>query len=341
MRDTESGHLTVGGLFSGIGGWELGLERAGMRVLWHCEADPYARAVLERHWPGVPCYPDVRELRGADVEPVDLLCGGFPCQDLSYAGAGAGIDGARSGLWSEYARLVGELRPRYVLVENVAALLARGLGRVLGDLAALGYDAEWDCIPASAVGAPHRRDRVWLVAYPNGDDGGPGRPGRPAASGSGQPVAERSLQDGADSDRGRLQERSERDRWQAQPALEAPLGRDADGLRSSVGDAASVGRHGPSAAGPGEHQERESAGTAGGSGCDVGGAWWRVEPDVGRVAHGVPARVDRLAALGNALVPQIAEWIGGRVTAFEESRLAQEATSASLVAAGLHGKGQR
>jgi site-specific DNA-cytosine methylase len=103
------------------------------------------------------------------VPYVDVLCGGFPCQDLSYAGKGAGLDGERSGLWGEYARLIRELRPRYVVVENVSALLARGLGRVLGDLAACGYDAEWDCIPASAVGAPHRRDRVWLVAYPNAD----------------------------------------------------------------------------------------------------------------------------------------------------------------------------
>jgi site-specific DNA-cytosine methylase len=103
------------------------------------------------------------------VPYVDVLCGGFPCQDISVAGRGEGIDGARSGLWAEYARLIRELRPRYVVVENVAALLARGMERVLGDLAACGYDAEWDCIPASAVGAPHRRDRVWLVAYPARD----------------------------------------------------------------------------------------------------------------------------------------------------------------------------
>jgi site-specific DNA-cytosine methylase len=104
------------------------------------------------------------------VPYVDVLCGGFPCQDISVAGRGEGIDGARSGLWGEYARLIRELRPRYVVVENVAALLARGMERVLGDLAACGYDAEWDCIPASAVGAPHRRDRVWLVAYPRSQD---------------------------------------------------------------------------------------------------------------------------------------------------------------------------
>ena len=99
-------------------------------------------------------------------QSIDVICGGFPCQDISVAGKGAGIAGERSGLWGEYARIVGEVRPRYVIVENVAALLGRGLERVLGDLAALGYDAEWHCIPASAVGAPHRRDRIWIVAYP-------------------------------------------------------------------------------------------------------------------------------------------------------------------------------
>lgn len=103
-----------------------------------------------------------------------MLCGGFPCQDISLAGKGAGIDGARSGLWSEFARLIGEFRPRYVCVENVSALLGRGLDRVLSDLAALGFDAEWDCIPASAVGAPHIRDRVWLIAYPHADSNGLG-----------------------------------------------------------------------------------------------------------------------------------------------------------------------
>lgn len=156
--------LTVGGLFSGIGGWELGLERAGMRVLWHCEADPFARRVLREHWPEVPCYEDLRELRGADVEPVDVLCGGFPCQPVSRTGLRAAQADER-WLWPEFARLVDELRPRYVLVENVPGLLDGGLGDVLRDLAACGFDAEWDCLPAGAFGAHHGRDRVWLVAY--------------------------------------------------------------------------------------------------------------------------------------------------------------------------------
>jgi DNA (cytosine-5)-methyltransferase 1 len=160
--------MNVLDLFSGIGGFSLGLERAGMRTVAFCEIDPYCRAVLAKHWPSVPCYFDVRSLTAerlhADGIAADVICGGFPCQDVSLAGKGAGIDGERSGLWSEYARIIGEVRPRYVIVENVAALLHRGLDRVLGDLAALGYDAEWHCIPASALGAPHYRDRVWIIA---------------------------------------------------------------------------------------------------------------------------------------------------------------------------------
>ncbi len=164
-------------LFSGIGGFSLGLERAGMQTVAFCEVDPFCRRVLAKHWPNVPVYDDVRTLTAdrlrADGIAVDVICGGFPCQDISWAGAGSGLDGERSGLWAEYSRLVGELRPSFVVVENSAALLARGLGRILGDLAAIGYDAEWDCIPAAAIGAPHERDRVWLVAYPNTLDGVP------------------------------------------------------------------------------------------------------------------------------------------------------------------------
>lgn len=162
--------MNVLDLFSGIGGFSLGLERAGMRTVAFCEIDPYCRKVLAKHWPDVPCYDDVRTLTAkqliSDGIRVDVMCGGFPCQDISVAGLGAGLAGERSGLWRDYARLIGELRPSYVIVENVAALLSRGLGDVLGDLAAIRYDAEWHCIPASYVGAPHDRDRIWIIAHP-------------------------------------------------------------------------------------------------------------------------------------------------------------------------------
>lgn len=166
MRD-----VTVGSLFSGAGLCDLGLEWAGMKHRFFCEVNPFCRSILRRHWPGIPIYEDVRELRGANLPPVDVLCGGFPCQDVSLAAAGKrkGITGKRSGLWHEYARLIEEIRPGYVIVENVPGLLAAGVEAVLQDMAAVGYDAEWEVLPAAAVGAPHRRERVFLVAYPHSD----------------------------------------------------------------------------------------------------------------------------------------------------------------------------
>jgi DNA (cytosine-5)-methyltransferase 1 len=165
--------LRVLDIFSGIGGFSLGLERTGgFRTVAFCEVDPFCRKVLAKHWPDVPCYEDVRELTAArlaaDGIAVDVICGGFPCQDVSYAGKRAGMVDTRSGLWSEYARLVRELRPRLVVVENTAGLLSLGMDDVLGDLATLGFDAEWHCISAATVGAPHIRDRVWVCAYPSG-----------------------------------------------------------------------------------------------------------------------------------------------------------------------------
>lgn len=161
--------LTVLDLFSGIGGISLGLEATGgFRTICFCEIEPFPRAVLAKHWPGVPIHDDVRTLTGVTAE---VITAGFPCQDLSFAGYGAGLGGERSGLWREVERLVGEVRPRYVIVENVSALLVRGMGTVLGDLARIGYDAEWSIVSACSVGAPHVRRRVFIVAYPNGLNG--------------------------------------------------------------------------------------------------------------------------------------------------------------------------
>jgi DNA (cytosine-5)-methyltransferase 1 len=315
--------LTFGSLFAGIGGFDLGLERAGMRCEWQVEIDPYARAVLAKHWPDVRRHEDVRTFPPPEGEwGVDVICGGFPCQDISVAGKGAGLAGARSGLWYEYARIIGELRPRYVIVENVAALLARGMGTVLGDLSTLGYDAEWHVIPASAVGAPHRRERVWIVAYardqglsrsrsdaqhegevlkPCHCDSEKGRCDVPDAIGIGdalrgdgspcsQGVAGRRLHAGG----------SQRNRG-ARCAGQAWQG------ACDVADANQPGLEG-------RHKHRKCASEllVGASGGAVA-SWWSVEPDVGRVAHGVPARVDRLRCLGNAVVPQIVEVIGRQI----------------------------
>ncbi len=162
--------LTVGSLFSGIGALDLGLERAGMHIAWQVEIDEYARQVLEKHWPDVARFRDVRECGAHNLERVDLICGGFPCQPHSLAGKRLASADERD-LWGQFARIIRELAPRWVLAENVPGIRSseagRFFGRILGDLAALGYDAEWDCLPASAVGAPHIRDRLFIVAYPH------------------------------------------------------------------------------------------------------------------------------------------------------------------------------
>ena len=159
-------------LFSGIGGFSLGLERAGMETVAFCEFDEHARKVLKKHWPDVPIHNDVRDLDGYEYRgAVDVVCGGFPCQDLSVAGKKAGFDGERSSLYREMLRIISECLPRYAIFENVTGLLTGESGRwfaqFLYDLASIGYDAEWHCISASELGAHHHRDRVWIIAYPN------------------------------------------------------------------------------------------------------------------------------------------------------------------------------
>ena len=232
--------LFYGSLFSGIGGIDLGFDRAGMRCAWQCEVNPFARKVLEKHWPEVRRHDDIRTF---EPTPVDVLCGGFPCQDISSVGHRAGInEGTRSGLWSEYVRIIRTIRPRVVVVENVAALLVRGMDRVCGDLAASGYDAEWECLPAGAFGAPHKRDRVFICAYPAGS----------------------GLQ-------GCLQakpfNRKAGEGWNCEPTR--ILSRD-----------------------------------------------WYYRSNVHRhygMDDGIPDRVERIRGYGNAVVPQVAEWIGRRI----------------------------
>ena len=297
-------------LFSGIGGFSLGLERTGgFETVAFCEIEEFPRRVLAKHWPKVPCYHDIRDLTAdalaSDGIGVDAICGGFPCQDISTAGKGAGIEGERSGLWSEYARLIGELRPRVVFVENVAALLGRGLDRVLGDLAALGYDAEWHCIPASAVGAPHRRDRFWIVAYSvrskrwsehsscghvQRQDG---LSQRQEGSGGFEPDGQ-TLADTPSQRRREARQDSQRSaQWSAG--------------RSDVSDTL---RLGPQGQGRAIESVRPEARLYREIHRAIHDSGWPAEPNVGRVAHGVPDRSHRLKALGNAVVPQIPELLG-------------------------------
>lgn len=271
--------LTFGSLFAGIGGLDLGLERAGMRCVFQVEIDPYARRVLEKHWPHVRRHDDVKTFPPTTPEEwgCDLICGGFPCQDISCAGQRAGIEGQRSGLWAEFARIVRLVRPRYVLVENVAALLTRGMDRVLADLAECGYDAEWDCLPAAAFGAVHIRNRLFLLAYSAGI---------------------------------RCQQRQH-------PRNLVPEAADQPEYEQGVTtDGAERGRadvHDPMCR---RYRLQEETIFAGRGGIELS-SWWQAEPSVGRVADGVPARVDRIRCLGNAVVPQVSEWIGRRILAYE------------------------
>lgn len=164
--------LKVLDLFAGIGGFSLGLERTGgFETVAFCEIDKKAQKVLKKHWPDVTVFDDVKGVNAETLNAVgirpDVITGGFPCQDISTAGKGAGLAGERSGLWFEMLRIIQETKPQYAIIENVSALRSRGLEVVLGGLAEIGYDAEWHCIPAFAIGAPHKqRDRIWIVAYP-------------------------------------------------------------------------------------------------------------------------------------------------------------------------------
>jgi DNA (cytosine-5)-methyltransferase 1 len=165
--------MKVFSLYSGGGLGDYGLTLAGMEIVGQCEIDEYCQKILSLRWPNVPKWRDIRNANGKEIRErcgdVDMLSGGFPCQDISSAGQGRGIVAeSRSGLWKEYFRLICEIRPKFVFVENVAMLLSRGLGIVLGDLASIGYDAEWECFSSAIFGSPHRRDRVWIVAYPRG-----------------------------------------------------------------------------------------------------------------------------------------------------------------------------
>jgi DNA (cytosine-5)-methyltransferase 1 len=217
-------------LFSGIGGLDLGLERAGMRCVAQVENNPWCQQILEKHWPDVPRWGDIQDVNPEELPEHDLICGGFPCQPVSVAGERLGTKDPR-WLWPEFFRIVRTVRPRYVLVENVLGLLSAGFGELAGDLASIGYDTQWQSISAAAIGAPHQRRRVFLVAYPN--------------------------------------------------------------LKRFTGS--------PSSATEPAQPFRSSSNT---------GEQWAVEPGMGRVAYGIPRRVDRLRALGNAVVPQVAELVG-------------------------------
>jgi len=326
--------MRVGSLFAGIGGFDLGLSWAGYDIAWQVEQDEWCRKVLAKHWPDVARFTDVCDCGLHNLEPVDVICGGFPCQDISLAGRQAGLDGERSSLWWEMRRIVGELRPPYVIVENVPNLFIRGFDRVLGSLSEIGYDAEWGVISANDVGAPHLRQRLWIVAYPCGSEsgvqecGGGGQGRQPTSA---LPSTLLQQADGTDHATGAG----------TGGAVAYPIGargeaRDGDGLGNGNGSyrhqGVAVGQGGEGGADAMAHTDSVRQLQPQGSKQDIGrrtrdcgleerrGKWqdgnndhWLVEPELGRVANGIPDRVDRLRGLGNAIVPQIAYWLGTRI----------------------------
>ena len=271
-------------LFSGIGGFSLGLERAGMETVAFCENDAKCRQVLTKHWPLVPQFEDVKELSKevldeTGITDIGLICGGFPCQGFSIAGQRKGEADDRY-LWPEFFRLIQEIRPDWVIGENVAGIINLGLDTVLADLEGKNYAVQTFLIPACALNAPHRRDRVWIVAHTN--ENGESRMDEQRLSAA-DPNSRRYEQDKKISARGNT----------------VINGSD------NVAYPESSGLEGWQVRGVDEQTQPRF-----GEGCRSVTSHWRSEPDVGRVAHGVPRRVDRLRQLGNAVVPQIPEIIG-------------------------------
>lgn len=276
--------FTFGSLFAGIGGFDLGLERAGMVCKWQVEIEPYCQQVLAKHWPSVRRYNDVRECGRHELEPVDLICGGFPCQPHSQAGKRRGAADDRN-LWPDYRRIVAELRPRWVLGENVPGIRTTMLDQVLSDLEAEGYTCGTFNIPACAFDAPHRRARIFIIAHANGRR----CEQRDAIIGA-VPITDPGG-DIAYANRPR----------QLQPEGTIQNERERIGDRSH--DVANA-----------EYNAVCDDQQHGGSDADaIRSLWMETESPVSRVADGVPHRVDRLRTLGNAVVPQVVEWIGRRI----------------------------
>lgn len=343
--------MRIGSLFAGIGGLELGLERglavAGVEshTVFQVEMDPFCQRVLERHWPYAQRFSDVCTVDARTLPAVDILCGGFPCQDVSVAGKGVGLAGERSGLWREFLRLIRDLRPCIVVVENVAALLARGLGTVLGDLASCGYDAEWDCIPAASVGAPHRRDRLFIVAYTVGirvrvEQGRQLGQGR--AAGAALAAHDGTHGAAADTECARLERPTRRrDDCEGGASVEPasgnpPADTDSDGCerltqrdsKAQAGCEVLDRDHADGRAVARDAPDTSRAGLEGGwQGLPTicARSWGQPPSAIRRVDDGLRDGVDRprrrrpvndkprLHALGNAVVPQVAEVIGRRV----------------------------
>ena len=336
--------ITHGSLFSGIGGIDLGFEWAEINTVWQVEIDDYCQQLLKLRFPNAKRYKDIKEVGKHNLEKVDIISGGFPCQDISIAGKGTGIEGARSGLWSEMHRVISELRPRFAFIENVPMLTIRGGVRVIADLAEIGYDCEWQIVGANDIGAWHRRKRIWIVAYPrNGADKAKFRPKKKTESIQEKrrsPRCSRML-NGTSNDK-EILANSKRLGCAEGAEIKRELGKQEShdksnnrsetpktmanaNLNGKVGNQSKNGSRGGSFKDSKEspnsteqrleraESERELSRGTERLFTQCSTEWWSTEPDVGRVAHGIPSRVDRLKGVGNAVVPQIPYIIGLRL----------------------------
>ena len=281
-------------LFAGAGGGILGGHLLGWRTVCAVEWEPYAASVLvQRQNDGIlPPFPIWDDVQTFDGRPwrgiVDVVSGGFPCQDISAAGKGAGIDGERSGMWREMARIICEVRPRYAFIENSPMLTTRGLDRVLSDLASMGFDARWGVLGAADVGAPHQRDRIWVVAHADLQHG-KWRPEPQQSTSIGRQAWDQSCRCSNEM---------------AHPAISRRKIHESSKGSSNKFDSPSDEMANANSAQRQRNQCTERSKEQRTNACKP--SWWAVEPDVGRVANGVAARVDRLKAIGNGQVPAVA-----------------------------------
>ena len=282
-------HITIGSLFSGIGGFELGLERAipNSRTIWQVEQNKYCQGILKKHWPEATIHDDIREINHENVHPVNIICGGFPCQDISAAGKGAGIEhGTRSSLWGEMYRLINELRPRIAVMENVPALLWKGRGMhvVMSNLVEIGYDAEWTVISARQFGAPHLRKRVFIVAYPN------------SKRRDSRKHHERQYKNNLDKERNPQKNIEQQYKRFSGIGSVCKTATDPNSQRTQI-----------------QTKGKQPSKPMFGSPSQKRGTFWdqgETKPRVCRMDDGIPRRMDRIKALGNAIVPQCSEYIG-------------------------------
>lgn len=281
--------MTVYETFCGIGGFSLGFKRAGFEIIGGCEIDPYARAVYEKNF-GIKPDGDIRSIESI---PADIICGGFPCQDISNANAnGKGLEGERSGLWWELARIIKNSSPRYVVLENVSALLQQenGMGDILRFFSEIGYDVEWDCLRASDFGAPHIRNRVWIVANPN------------SARRWNKQVTREKCEDPTNTfnngTKGSLAY-SDSTHELSKQGFNDRIGNSSETMAYTECERFFEGYI---------NKEGQIAGRGGQQHTN-----WTIEPDVGRVVNGLPYRSHRIKCLGNSIVPQISQWIAQRI----------------------------